>query len=144
MSSATGRRGNAYVTGNTKSRHFPTLSYYQSDQPNQDSFGTVIGLSPAAGLRLANTGTGFSNHSLMPNPARDAMRVSFRLPAAATVTMEIYATDGRLVSRPVNAEPREAGTYSQSIPVDVVPPGMYTLRVMAGQGSFVERFGLLG
>jgi hypothetical protein len=135
--------GNIYVAGHTQSANFPTMNPYQTKfRGMQDLF--VAKLNPTSSLDVPvtsiNGASARNYHAVAPNPARDNLLCTFTLPTPIPVTMQIYTTDGQLVSVPVHSQPYEAGTHSQNIPVSELPPGIYTLRVLAGAASFVEQF----
>ena len=102
--------GSAYVGGYTESSDFPTLNPFQNDTTYYDAF--VIKFSfPDNSLSVDLTAldlTALQLSPVTPNPARDQMQASFTLPEARTVTMEIYAIDGRLVAVPLKAASRSA------------------------------------
>jgi hypothetical protein len=135
-------KGKAYITGITASEDYPTLNSYQSHQTGWDAFVTKLEVPiqldvpavPAGRTRIA------VNHAVSPNPVQDNLRCSFTLSHATSVTMQIYTADGRLGSVPVQSEPYEAGRHSRNIPVAELPPGTYTLQVLAGAASFTDQF----
>jgi hypothetical protein len=132
--------GNVYITGNTASTNFPILHQLQTYQGFEDAFVAKFDLGSELDVPVRPVGSIPGNHTVSPNPVHGSMQVAFALATAATVRMEIYTSDGRLVRVPVNSHRLEVGSHSQSITVDDLPPGLYTLRVMAGADSFAEQF----
>jgi hypothetical protein len=135
-------KGNCYLTGVTDSEDFLTKNPYQSHQTGSDAFVAKVALPiqldvPAEPAGRTSTAV---NHAVSPNPVHDNLRFSFTLPQAASVIMQIYTADGRLVSVPVQSAPYEAGTHSRYIRIAELPPGLYTLRVVAGAASFTDQF----
>jgi hypothetical protein len=61
-----------------------------------------------------------------PNPANDHINLSFNLVEPKAVTIEIYSTDGKRVSVPVEARSFAPGAYVQSLSVKDLVPGVYT------------------
>ena len=49
---------------------------------------------------------------ITPNPTTGALRISYTLPAPATVSLQVFATDGSLVLSPMKAQLRETGDAS--------------------------------
>jgi hypothetical protein len=139
---AVDEKGYAYITGTTSSDNYPAMHPYQSHQTGWDAFVTKLELPiqldvPAEPIAMRPATV---SHTVSPNPAHDNLRCSFTLPRAATLTVQIYSTDGPLIAVPVCAEQFEAGPQIISIPVAELPAGVYTLHVLAGEGSFTEQF----
>ena len=66
-----------------------------------------------------------------PNPAEAQVGLRFRLPGAATVTVEIVDALQRVVLQPLIAEERTEGEHELAIPVGTLPSGVYSVRVRA-------------
>ena len=134
--------GNAYVAGYTFSTDFPTVNQYQGDTTNYDAFVIKFAFpDPALSVEATDvTHPAVHLNAVAPNPAREQMDVSFSLPDPRTVTMEIYATDGRLIAVPVKTVPHGAGSHTRSIAVDRLQPGVYALRMTAGNTVRMQRF----
>jgi hypothetical protein len=70
-----------------------------------------------------------------PNPFRSQVSLSFTLPKAGPVSVEIYSADGRHVTTLAKGE-MPAGQHSLSWAVDKsTPSGLYFYRVLAGEES---------
>jgi hypothetical protein len=78
--------------------------------------------------------------AIVPNPARDVAAVSFELPEAADVTMQIFAENGARAMVPVQAKHYSKGEHSESISLAGLPSGSYTLVVTTGTQSRERRF----
>jgi hypothetical protein len=70
--------------------------------------------------------SGFSVENLKPNPANDYVTVGFNLVEPKAVTIEIYSTDGKRVSTPIEARSYGVGRQVESISVKDLVPGVYT------------------
>ena len=77
-----------------------------------------------------------------PNPFNPATTISFALPAAGRVSLDVYNLIGQRVATLVDGQ-REAGYYSVSFDAATLPSGVYVYKLSAGQASFVKRMILL-
>jgi len=66
-----------------------------------------------------------------PNPFNPETRISYSLPTATEVKIEIFDTLGRLVEQPVN-QYHQAGTHSFTFNAATLPSGVYVCRLLAG------------
>lgn len=64
-----------------------------------------------------------------PNPARGAVRLTYALPRAARVRLDVHDALGRRVVR--TGGRRAAGTHTASVPLSGLPPGLYLVRLVA-------------
>jgi hypothetical protein len=74
--------------------------------------------------------------SVAPNPGADAIRVTCVLPRAAEVRLEVLDAAGRRVATLLagaHAAGRVQATWDGRGPRGPVPPGVYLLRLAAGQ-----------
>ena len=76
-----------------------------------------------------------------PHPVTSSARVTFSLPRAAHVRLDLFDLQGRHLSRVVD-EARAAGTHTATIDADrglPTAPGVYALRLQSGSESRVRR-----
>ncbi len=83
----------------------------------------------------------FALAGMLPNPVRDAARVRFDVPEAATVTVEVFDVLGRLAATVVDG-PVAAGRHDVAWRRGTFPSGTYVLRMRAradgGGAVFVQ------
>jgi len=104
----------------------------------------------AVGSQAVGVGTGPGGElwlGVAPNPARGEARVTFTLPAASQVRLEILDVQGRLV-RTVFDGPRPAGAQSAAWDLrdaagDAVAPGLYWARLELGAEQRLTRLSVL-
>ena len=95
------------------------------------SLALALALASAGAAQGATTGNVFVAASA-PNPFRDRVSFSFTLPQSGTVSVEIFAADGRHVRTLAQGE-MEAGPHNLTWAVGRdTPAGMYFYRVVAG------------
>ena len=70
-----------------------------------------------------------------PNPARGAVRLTFRLPHASPVRLAVYDVLGRLRATLLDGERREAGAHTVRLDVAAWPGGVYVIRLATARGS---------
>jgi hypothetical protein len=70
-------------------------------------------------------------YAAAPNPSMQFTQVSFSLPEAARVRMELYGADGRRAIVPVEAS-FSAGDHAETISLEGLPAGNYTLVMTSG------------
>ena len=68
--------------------------------------------------------------ALIPNPAANFLKIYLPAPTTAPLDVQVFDAQGRLVL---------LGT-EQSLDVQVLAPGMYSLRAVVGERVFVGRF----
>ena len=85
-------------------------------------------------------GSGILALSSQPNPASDELAVHFRLPEAGAYRLDVLDVQGRLVRSVSHPEMNPAGKYTLELKVTDLEPGTYTLLLLAGKESGVERF----
>lgn len=66
-----------------------------------------------------------------PNPFNPETRITFNLPYASEVKIEIFDTLGRLVEQPVH-QYHQAGSHSFTFNAAALPSGVYVCRLLAG------------
>ncbi len=79
---------------------------------------------------------GFS-FSVYPNPAREKTTLSYYLPEGCRVRIGLYSSDGNLVKNMLLRE-ETPGAHGLEIRPDV-PPGVYFLRLTAGEKTAIRR-----
>jgi len=91
--------------------------------------GVRGGPSPAGGLQL----------TAAPVPARIESRITFTLPIAARVWLDVLDVQGRLVASPIRGETQPAGEGSVTLKTAGWPPGVYLANLRAGGRSATQR-----
>jgi hypothetical protein len=76
-----------------------------------------------------------------PNPFNPSTQISFELPQAGPVTLEIYDILGRLIDKPVNG-PLAAGNHQIVWNGNPYSSGVYFYKLVAGDNSQVKRMTL--
>ena len=92
---------------------------------------------PTAGEDDA-TPTAFALRAPFPNPFREATTLSFDLPAAADVRLEVFDALGRRVATLAEGT-RAAGTHDVPFAPDRLVPGLYLVRLTAGTQTATRR-----
>ena len=97
-------------------------------EPATESIATVT----------SETGLSIDNLNLYPNPANDALNISFDLAQAGNVGMMVYDLSGRLV---INEQfQRDAGNQLIKLPLQELEVGTYILQLTSMDGKAVKRF----
>jgi len=78
--------------------------------------------------------TEFATHGVFPNPTQDAVTISFSLPDAADVRVEVYDMAGRRVFASAQSFPAGA-RHNYQIPTEGLAAGTYAYRLHAGEHS---------
>jgi hypothetical protein len=125
--------GGLYVTGFTSSTDFPTVNAYQSSYGSGgDAFVTKLSTSQSGSVDPSGRfpEADLILHPLQPNPIIDgALHLDFALATSSNVTVEVFAIDGRLLSRPILDRRYEAGSHSEQVGVGELPSGGYIVRL---------------
>ena len=69
-----------------------------------------------------------------PNPFGDRAAIHFTLPEAATVTLQIFDVNGRLVATPLANQRRSAGRHAVEWHGGSAPAGVYWYRIQSERG----------
>jgi hypothetical protein len=77
-----------------------------------------------------------------PNPFNPSTTISFALPEAATVLLNVFDVRGRQVASLVNGR-REAGVHEITFEASNLPSGLYLYRLQAGDYTAVQKMVLL-
>ena len=116
------------------------LDYGSDDRAGDQTFWEVM----QAVYLFSTTGTGFEYpreltlHANFPDPFWDTTTITYTLPDAMPVTMEVYNILGQRVRVLVDAE-QEAGTYSLTLDGGGLADGVYILRMMTDTMQMVEQ-----
>ncbi|NOT34792.1 MAG: T9SS type A sorting domain-containing protein [Candidatus Eisenbacteria bacterium] len=134
------RRGTGYTLLNSIVYNFKTAGLAISDDATWEAHCVAAPAAPAVfcgplGVRPISEGNVFVARS-QPNPFRNQVNISFALPQAGPVSVEIYGADGRHVRSLANRE-MAAGPHTLTWSIeDGIPSGIYFYRVLAsGQTS---------
>ena len=79
-----------------------------------------------------------SGMSIYPNPVNDASVLSYHLSGDQNVSVSVYNILGQEVSTMVNNTTQQAGDYQ--LPIAVSTPGMYYVRLTAGDQVYSKKF----
>lgn len=77
-----------------------------------------------------------------PNPFNPATTISFSLPEASDVTLEVYTIQGRRVATLVDSKV-EAGMHSVQFDATALASGIYLYRMTAGDITFTQKMSLI-
>jgi hypothetical protein len=92
----------------------------------------LAGFEPAVGVENGPAGTpGLALAPSRPNPVRGLASISYDLPAAADVTLDLFDVTGRRV-RTLDRGVRAAGSHRVSLDARDLPAGVYWYRLRAG------------
>ena len=109
-------------------------------QPPTGQFSVVAGGATAAEPELP--GLVAALDPIYPNPVRGAARADYRLQRAALAELTIHDVLGREV-RQLNSGWRVPGSYSETLDVSGLAPGIYILRLEVNGQSWARAFSLL-
>ncbi len=77
-----------------------------------------------------------------PNPFADMTYIQYSLPATTDVVLEVYAMDGRLVfSKKINDQ--QKGNYSETFNAELMPSGMYLIKMNTEFGHYVSNMSIV-
>lgn len=101
--------------------------------PRSGLLNPVSALSPAAAA---------IDWNLYPNPASERVTVSFTLPHAAEVELQVIAPDGK-VCRSVTPKPYGAGKQYASLETQGLGAGIYYVKIRTGEGTGLRKLEIL-
>jgi len=105
----------------------------------------LLRTEPPMGIEGDPAPSGPVLQGITPNPARRAVSVEFRIPAASPVSLSVYDLSGRLVGDVVQAGVRPAGAGAVIWELrGTLSPGCYLAVLQSGGWSAKGRFVLLG
>ncbi|TSA38731.1 MAG: T9SS C-terminal target domain-containing protein [Porphyromonadaceae bacterium] len=82
--------------------------------------------------------TGLILEEIFPNPLKSPATISYRLDAAAVVSLSVYDLTGKLVKTLVD-HPQQAGRYTIKWNAENVKPGVYFFRIQSGKYSITRK-----
>jgi hypothetical protein len=140
VSIATVRNGAAYCIGFTSSEDFPASNAYQDTLKNSiDAFLTKFNFnSVGTGTdQLQSAAIGLKAY---PNPASNAVTLSYELPAAQSqVTLVVVDEQGKVIIRKEQGR-QPAGRHTHQLQsLQEASPGTYFIRLKLGDEQQVER-----
>ena len=106
------------------SDHIPVVTRFR--------FATTVANEDAA------AGAPFALGAPYPNPFRQEAAMTYRLPAAADVRLDVFDALGRQVRTLVNGR-RPAGEHQASLQAAGLPPGLYVVRLTASGQTATRR-----
>lgn len=119
----------------------PNQLWHQNSTARLAGDTTEVATAPEAALGV-ELPLAFALEPAAPNPSAGTTRIAFALPEAAPVRLTVYDALGREVARPVDAE-QPAGRHVVMFEGDVLPAGVYVVRLTAGAFSASTRVLLL-
>jgi trimeric autotransporter adhesin len=75
-----------------------------------------------------------------PNPVVDVTFITFELPTTATVNLEVYDINGRMISRLIDGEERIVGQHTVEFNAVNLEDGFYVYRLTAGNVQITKPF----
>jgi hypothetical protein len=93
------------------------------------SFNTNV-TQVAAGSSLLNA---------YPNPATEMLNISYSLQKADQTTLILTDLSGKTVATLVNNEYKNAGQYTQTLPLDDIAAGIYMLQISNKHASYLQK-----
>ena len=118
FNTALGAEFHAIMSGCTPKMGTPVTGTYEESAVPEE-----------AGMPVALEGYEITNY---PNPFRHHTWVSYKLPEASPVRIEVYNSAAQLVSVIANEEMQDAGTHSVFFEGERLPAGQYFVRFTAG------------
>lgn len=135
------RRGTAYDLRNSIITNYKSAAVRVSDDATWAAHCAAppalpgVFCSPALGVNPPIASGNLFVASSSPNPFRNSVTLSFTLPQAGEVAVEIYGADGRRVQTLAQGE-MAAGPHSLQWNIDrTVPSGVYFYRVVGASGQ---------
>lgn len=95
----------------------------------------ALAFSPNPSSQQAAVGTSSLRVQTAPNPANEALTLSYNLEESATITVEILDVLQRVVATPLTDHAQDAGSYALVIPTAHLNAGAYSLRTTTRTAS---------
>ena len=76
--------------------------------------------------------------NVSPNPASDIVNIEYSIPRSAPTKVELYDSMGRMVQS-LNSQNLMAGSYTGTLEVNDIVPGLYFVRIQNGNDVLVAR-----
>lgn len=74
-----------------------------------------------------------------PNPTNDWINLPYNIENSSRVTIEVYATDGKLIQR-LHRGQQQAGRYTEKLSVQSLPTGTYVYGIVTEEARIMSRF----
>jgi hypothetical protein len=117
------------IDGNVRSLENPYKGAFESD-------------AISTSVEQLQTAQEFKLNQNYPNPFNPTTTISFVLPTASNVTLQVYTVTGQLVATLVN-ESRAAGEHSVNFNASNLSSGVYIYRITAGSFTQTQRMTLV-
>jgi len=102
-------------------------------EPVQVTISLITALEP-----VSTRPTGMVLLPSTPNPARQQVEISYRLPQPMSITLQLYSADGRPLQT-LDAGAKTAGWHTVRTDVSQLPAGLYFYRLEAGRSGLTRR-----
>jgi hypothetical protein len=76
--------------------------------------------------------------NVYPNPTSTSLNISFNLPQADEISINLYDTQGKLISEK-NIGKKESGKYQEVIDLTNVPQGTYVCRIVGIHNTITKQ-----
>jgi len=74
-----------------------------------------------------------------PNPTNDWINLPYNIENSSRVTIEVYATDGKLIQR-LHRGQQQPGRYTEKLNVQSLPAGTYVYGIVTDEARIMSRF----
>lgn len=74
-----------------------------------------------------------------PNPTNDWINLPYHIENSSRVTIEVYATDGKLIQR-LHRGQQQPGRYTEKLNVQSLPAGTYVYGIVTDEARIMSRF----
>jgi len=78
-----------------------------------------------------------------PNPFNPTTTISFSLPNASIVTLQVFDPTGREITTILDNAKREAGNHAVAFDASDLPSGVYFFRIQTGQYAATKKMMLI-
>jgi hypothetical protein len=121
---------------------FPDVKTSWEADANKETYESILAKIKAGTFTsVKKTMQGVSGLQLsqnFPNPVSSTTTISFHIPEATHVSLNVYNVFGQLVANLVN-EPLSAGAHERNFGVEKLSNGMYFYKLQAGGNSMVQK-----